>query len=155
MKTYTISNTPEKKLTEMNEELKEEGFRIIDYGLYNDDGKEKLEDFVNNKFKEYFSQNTEDSTIAFVYENSQGQIQATQYDSEESGSVSVNSGPVTMAVTTQSMVTSDVDIQESDDSVIVTIKDQTYSFEKEKPSQIFYFVIVQEKNGERYVLQSE
>jgi hypothetical protein len=151
-KTYTVSSTPEKKLTEINDELSEEGFWVVDYGLYHDDGKTNLDDFINDKFKTYFTSNLEDSTITFVYENSTEDIVQVTYEPTDSGTVSAQSGTTEMSVATTGYEVKVQNVVESAGRVIVNIEgiEEPYTITRGE-NQLFYFVIVQTKNGEKYI----
>lgn len=75
------------KIYDLSNELKEEGARVIDYGIYNKN--KKIDDFVQDVATKYLGEKVQD--ITFIY-GDKGSIQVKRYEETEVGTISTGPG---------------------------------------------------------------
>ena len=91
---------------------------------------------------------TDNANIVFVYGN-KTDLKAVKYNTASTGTISASIGG---NIVWQSFApfAEQIDVTPSADELIVTILGKDYRF-KVREGEMFYFVIIQEKNGEVYV----
>lgn len=158
MSTYTVIKTKSRTIESMGKELKEEGYRIIDYAMVNNQPSsevkpfEELNDFTENYYQEYFLTKTDNASIIFIYGN-KSNLYATNYDTISAGSIRAtlgNIGPTWGIVSGFVNRTTLATPLNPASSIKVVLFDKNYNLEL-KDNEMFYFAIMQEKEGERYI----
>ena len=153
IKTYAIIHPKPRAIQDIGFELREETSRIIDYGIYNADTNLEviLNKFTNEEFAPYFLQKTKETGIVFVYGN-KTELNAVQYKEEITGTISATIGTGIANWNTVQDYANMTTITPNpiDTSINVTILNKTFNFDLQD-NQMFYFVIIQEKDGETYV----
>lgn len=151
MKNYAVVKQEPTRLHDLGSELKEESLRIVDYGIFNKP--EKIDDFINISFPQYFLKSAPDTDIAFVY-GDKTDIKIATYVKETPGHVFANIGG--LEIPWQASVFNNVKRIENplsanvNDAVTIEVLGKDYDFTV-RDNEMFYFIIVQEKEGERYV----
>jgi hypothetical protein len=152
IKTYAIVSPEPRAIQDLGSELQEETSRIVDYGIYNKNTEnlnEILDNFTDTEFAPYFLQKTSETGIVFVYGN-QTSLEAVEYDYASTGVLSATIGT---GVTNWAPVTTfakRVSVSTLEDPIKVTILNKTFNFDLQN-NEMFYFVIIQEKDGETYI----
>lgn len=118
-------NNPQPKLTEIRDELRLEGEKVLDYEIYNSENTQ-FEDFARD-----YSRHIEDIEIYYVIGDSV--IEAYKYD----GALKNTSG---------------ITVTNDSNTINLTIGSSEYSFDLRKGKN-FYFVLSKDVKGERYVLK--
>lgn len=154
VKTY-VTTTPEPRgIQSIGSELKEEGFRVVDYGIYNN---KNVTEYLNNftdKYAPYFLKKTNNANIIFVYGN-KTDLYSVKYYNASTGIVTANigSGAIDWNMEGQFVNRTKVTPDPITNKINVTIFNKPYVFDL-KDNEMFYFVVVQEKEGEVYVEKS-
>jgi len=146
------ATTPEPKtIDNLASDLEKETPRIVDYGIYKkEDLNTLLESFTTSEFAPYFLQKTETANIVFVYGN-KNELNSVQYKEEVTGTVTANIGTgVSWEIVGNYAEITDLTVNPTDTYVEVEILGQTYRFDL-RDNEMFYFLIVHEKEDERYV----
>jgi hypothetical protein len=150
LSTYAITKSKPRTIESMGKELKEEGYRIIDYAIIqNEEPYLDLETFLTDKYPDYFLKKTDNTSIIFVY-GDKTNLYATKYDTVSVGSVRAS---ITSPAPTWGMVTSVVyktPLDSSSGAVKIELLGETYNINLNN-NEMFYFIIMQEKEGERYI----
>lgn len=144
--------TPEPETIEnIASDLEKETPRIVDYGIYSrTDLNELLRNFTTSEFAPYFLQKTEIANIVFVYGNKE-ELYSVQYKEAVTGTISANIGSgANWEIIGDYAEITDLTVNPTDTYVEVEILDQNYRFDL-RDNEMFYFLIVHEKEGERYV----
>jgi len=154
VKTYAIVSPEPRAIKDLGSELQEETSRIVDYGIYNvkQDLNSLLNNFTNTKFAPYFLQKTSETGIVFLYGN-KTDLEAIRYNTTSTGVISATIGTLATEwnpVTDTFAERIDIIPIEGQEEIVVNITGKEFEF-KLQDNQMFYFVIVQEKNGETYV----
>jgi len=149
VRTYTDIKSEPRNLKDIGSELGEEGTRIIDYGIYtNDDINKILKNFTDSEFAPYFLKKTESTNVVFIYGNSTD-LYSVQYNPYYTGSVSATIGGVSPTWISETIIPNRTRVDSSTGRVTVDILDRSFDFEV-RENEMFYFIITQEKNEERY-----
>lgn len=155
VKTY-VTTTPEPRgIESIGSELKEESFRVVDYGIYNDKNvTEYLNNFTDN-YAPYFLKKTNNANIIFVYGN-RSYLYSVKYYNASVGTISATVPGFTGGWYPEGDFVNRTRIipDPSSNNVTVTIFNKTYIFDLKDKNEMFYFVIVQEKEGEVNVEKS-
>jgi len=148
----SIKATPN-AIKDLSSDLNKEPGEIIDYGIYR--GEDKIDDFITSdtKFAPYFLQKTDKANVVFVYGN-KTDLKAVEYKEEITGTISASIGgrigwvqPGTFAKTIQ--------VDSNPEGIItVTLLNSTYEF-KLRDNEMFYFIILQQKDGEVYIEKND
>jgi len=151
VRTYAIVRPEPRAIQDLGSELQEETSRIVDYGIYNssEDLTALLNNFTDEKFAPYFLQKTTETAIVFVYGN-KTDLFAVRYKEEVTGGVSATLGGSISSWTQVKEFAERVSVDTSTEPIKVIILDKTFEFDLQG-NQMFYFVILKEKNGETYV----
>ena len=168
IKNYAVTKEEPTRIRDLSSELKEETARVVDYGIYNADGvcegvitgSKCIEDFIEAKLPNYFLQSTYNASVIFVYGNKENLNFAT-YEEEGLGDVSASFGSssINWGSTLVGVVNKTTKINVLSDDVTVNVLGNSYKFnlpkESEGDKKVFYFVIAQEKDGERYIEKND
>ncbi len=153
VKTYAIVKPKPRSIESMGSELKEESFRIVEYGIYK---KENMTSLLNNftsNYSEYFLKKTNNANVIFVYGN-KSDLYSAKYDTANTGRITATIGTQGAGWSMDTSFTNRTKLNVLGDSVTVTIFNKDYSFDI-KNNEMFYFVIVEEKEGEVYVEKNQ
>ena len=150
VKSYAIVSPEPRAIQDLGSELKEETSRVVDYGIYNagEDLSLLLDNFTDTEYAPYFLQKTSDTGIVFVYGN-QTDLSAVQYDTESTGVISATLGTIIAGWVPAGLYAERVSVTPTD-PLNVTILNKTFEFDLQD-NEMFYFVIIQEREGETYV----
>ena len=154
VKTYVTITPQPRGIQSVGSELKEESFRVVDYGIYNN---KDITEYLNNFteiYSPYFLKKTNNANIIFVYGNMTN-LSAVKYEKASTGSVTANIGDLSAVWNPVGINVNrtQINVAGLGGKVNVTIFNNSYSFDL-KNNEMFYFVIVQEKEGEVYVEKS-
>lgn len=154
VKTYTFVTQKPRSIESMAGELREEGFRIVDYGIYNNENITKLLDNFTDNYAPYFLKKTGNANIIFVYGNTTDLFSA-KYDNIGTGRISatIGSSGLNWEMSADFVNRTRITPSDAGSIVTVTIFNKDYDFDI-RNNEMFYFVIVQEKEGEVYVEKS-
>jgi hypothetical protein len=149
---YANVNAEPKKIQDLGSELNVEGYKIVEYGIYNQgDITQLLNNFTDKDFVEYFLQKTEATDLVFLYGN-KTDLYGVRYNNTITGTITatVGSGVTWNTVNTfverKKIESGDI----IDNKVEVKVLNKPFNFTLQD-NEMFYFIIVQEKNGEVYV----
>jgi hypothetical protein len=149
VKTYAMIKAKPRAVQDLSSELKEESLRIVDYGVYQEQDKEELlHNFTDTEFAPYFLKKTANSNVVFVYGN-KTDLFAVKYNTVSTGGISASIGSAVTTWTTATTFADRVTVTPTD-PIEVNILNKTFTF-KLGDNEVFYFVIVQEREGELYV----
>lgn len=157
VKTYADTKPKPRTIESMSEELKKEGYSVVDYGIYTpgEDPVTKLEDFIDNKYGPYFLKKTEQANIFFIY-GDRTNLYSIMYQEVNAGTITATIGSggtvwnIPMNYADRADINEANDIDPITEEITITILEQEFKF-KIKDNEMFYFVMMQEKEGERYV----
>jgi len=151
---YIVTKKKPVKMYDLGEEFKEEGTRVVDYGLYDSNPAEtrdtvKLMEALMSNFSVYSEEKEKGSELVFVFGNSTNLTSVT-YTSQNTGTVKLTvpgspSGYEVPAATIKKPTVNSTDPSliippPPFDQVQVKILDQTYEFELHE-GENFFFVI--------------
>ncbi len=145
--TYIVIKEEPKAIEELTKDLNRESFKLIEYGVYNNENiNVLLTDFAENRVRNYFQNKAgKDSFIFFIYGNRK-ELKALQYDSQISGDITL--GSVNLPILSDNINIIDFDEENIGESINVNVLGNQYSFEL-KDNEMFYFIVVSErKKGE-------
>ncbi len=152
LSTYAVAKPSPKTIYDLSSDLKKEGTRIVDYGIYSKENVKKLmDDFTDKEFAPYFLQKTNNANVLFVYGN-ETELYGVRYDTVSTGTVSATIGNARTDWNSVGVFANRTIINDDDGNNIVEIIMMGKTFEFEiKDNEMFYFVIIQEREGETYV----
>jgi hypothetical protein len=155
VKNMATANSKPRSIKSIGNELREESFRVIDYGILN---KQDVTKYLNNfteLYAPYFLSKTGNANAIFVYGN-ETNLTSVKFDNVSSGriSASIGSSSTNWNMETSFVNRTNIVVNPGDNNVKVTIFNNDYYFDINKNNEMFYFVIVQENNGEVYVEKS-
>ena len=149
---FAIVKTAPKAVSDISSDLSNEPAEIIDYGIYNSQDTETLmDDFLtsNDKFAPYFLKKTNNANVIFVYGN-KNNIKAVEYNTQSTGTITANIGGRINWENFGTFAEKITVTPTPDGEIIVTLLSNDYKF-KLRDNEMFYFIIIQEKEGERYI----
>ncbi len=154
IRTYTTVTPKPRSIESVGSELREEGYRVVDFGVYN---KENITKYLNNFtdiYAPYFLRKTGNANAIFVYGNTSDLFSA-KFDNVSTGRVSATVGGSNPSwnMDTSFVNRTRVNFDPITRKVTVTIFNNPYEFDI-KNNEMFYFVIIQEKDGEVYIERS-
>jgi len=153
VKTYAITKSEPRKIKDVSAELREETSRIVDYGIYDEkDIPTLIQKFADEDFAPYFLKKTEDTTLTFIYGNSES-LYSARYTQANTGTVSATIGGDGVVWETPGTYSEIEDITtkiNEDGQIEVNILERDFFFDI-KENEMFYFLITQKKDGEVYV----
>jgi hypothetical protein len=153
VKSYAVAKSEPRKIQDLGSELKEESPQILDHGIHEVKNlKVLLEDFTEDKYAKYFLKKTENTSIVFIYGN-KSNLYSSQYLEANTGTISATLGGMssTWAQTETYSNRTNIDVSSViDDTLTVEIFNKEFDFIL-RDNEMFYFLITQEKDGERYV----
>lgn len=151
--TYTSVKPEPKTITDISNDLNRETYKIVEYGIFNGVNREDLtkieSKFAGEDISKYIVKKSEDANIVFVY-GDKNDINAISVGKENTGNIAIaNSNFGTnneYSFKTKPIV--------KDGLVKVKVLNKEYDF-KIKENEMFYFLIVKEKDGEIFVERNE
>lgn len=154
---YTSAKTfPEPKtINDLSSDLKEEGPRIVDYGIYNNkDINNLVYNFSGNDYANYFLEKTTNANLVIIYGNKTS-LEGIRYSRNLRGSISTTlGGEVTWQITGPYTEKTAIQIDSNENNIMVNILNQNYSFML-RNNEMFYFVMIDQENEEVYVKQNQ
>jgi hypothetical protein len=150
--TYAIIKSKPKTINSLSADLKNEGPNIVDFGIYgNSNITALIENFTDKEFAGYFLGKTNRANIVFIYGN-RTNLYAVEYNSTYTGGISssIGGGFVEWKNVNTYIDRTSILVNPDDKQIDVEILNSHYKFNLTE-GEMFYFVIVQEKDGERYV----
>ena len=150
-----VSNYTKKKevikVYDVGEELGIEGENVLDYGIYNQYDEQAMQELLANFSETYYQYVEEGKNVYFIFGNADRVI-ILGYTDMTSGSVSITdeSGTTSLQITEEGQFYEEVTPQGN--KVVIEVEGNEYEF-KLKPGENFYFVITENVDGERYVVQ--
>ena len=147
VKTYSIMKSEPRKIQDIGQELRTEGTKIIDFGVYNpDDLRTLLYDFTDTEYAPYFLKKTEETSIVFIYGN-KTDLWGTRYKEESTGTISasIGGGSTNWQMASTFAERTPITDDDGDGIVWVSILDRDFNFTL-KNNEMFYFIITQEKD---------
>jgi len=149
--TYAVAKPSPKTVLSLGSDLEKESFRIVDYGIYQKEDLDfLLESFMSGEFAPYFLKKTDNANVVFVY-GDKADLYSIQYDTLSTGTISATIGGESQWTMSGDFAKkTKLTINPGDDKVEVTVLEKTFYFQI-RDNEMFYFLIIQEKEGERYV----
>ena len=157
--TYALVKPQPKAIEEISSELKEEGYRVLEYGVYNGNNLDDLlTKFTAGEYAPYFLEKTHNANIVFLY-GDKTYLNAVQYSAVSTGTISVTGiggvapawNPVgTFAQKANVVVVGNKIIVKMDLDDTLPGGENDYEF-KINNNEVFYFLIIQERDGEVYI----
>ncbi len=152
--TYVVTRPQPRTIESLSSELTEEGSRIVEYGVHERvDVNSKIKEFTEQDFAPYFLTKTENANVLFIYGNGTN-IEGVRYKLEKGGEITANIGSSSTVWNSVTVNSESTILNTTGNNVNVKILGKDYNFEL-VPGQVFYFVIVQENNGEVFVEASK
>ena len=144
---YAITQSKPRSMENLGSDLNEEGYRVVEHGIHENDV-DILDRFAGDHFAPYFLQKSGNSSIVFIY-GDKTNLKAVSYKEQNAGSVTATLGG---GIVWNNVVglTGEVEINVVGDEVIVNIVDKDFIFDLQE-NEMFYFVMVQERDGELHV----
>ena len=137
---YASTPTTPPAINSLSSDLSVEGPKIIDYGVYSQNNV--------NKFAPYFLKETDNSNVVFIYGNKTN-LYAVQYNLASKGTISATIGGVT-TWDTLGVYAQNITVIPSGNFLNVTLLNKTFPFQLQD-NELFYFIMVEQKQGETYV----
>jgi len=149
--TYAIAKPSPKTIYDLGSDLNKEGSRIIDYGVYSrEDIRKLMDNFTDKEFAPYFLQKTDNANILFVY-GDRTDLWGVRYDTVSTGEVTATIGGAQTSWQNAGVYANRTSITNIiGETISVTILDKEFEFELQD-NEMFYFVMLQEKDEEIYV----
>ncbi|MEK6859192.1 MAG: hypothetical protein AABX54_00100 [Nanoarchaeota archaeon] len=146
--TFIVVNPEPKTMEDINLNLREETSRIIDYGIYNGTDLTSLEEnFTEKDFASYILDRTNNANMTFIYGNKSG-LKMIEYSTTDAGNSCLGSSCVDSLAA--NIKRSNIQVDADDKTTEVTLLNKKFLFKLRK-NEMFYFVIIKEKEGEIYV----
>ena len=149
VKTYAIVKPKPRSIESMGSELKEESFQMVEYGIHKGENITSLLNNFTSNYSEYFLKKTNKANVIFVYGN-KSDLYSAKYDKVNTGRITATIGTQGTGWSMDTSFTNRTRLNVAGNSVTVTIFNKDYSFDL-RDNEMFYFVIVEEKEGEVYV----
>ncbi len=149
VKTYAISKSEPRTITDMGSELNEEGMRIVDYGIYNSQDLGGLLNQFDEEYAPYFLKKTQKTNLVFLY-GDKTELYSVQYNTQSTGTISAVIGGVSPTWENSNIIVNRTLVDSSGDEVVVNILGKEFEFDL-KDNEMFYFIITQEQGDETYV----
>lgn len=144
---YTAVKPSKSTISELSDDLNREGFKIVEYGIYNNENVgDLMGDFIGEDVADYFLKKSDDADIVYLF-GDKDNLKSIHYVTEDTGSISVG-GSGWNQFDTHSVIR-DVQVQ-GDQLISVDIQGREYSFDLTN-NQMFYFVIVDLEGKESFV----
>jgi len=149
--TYAVTKSEPRQMKDFSAELKEEGPRIIDYGIVQNENLTNIfENFTEYEYAPYFLKKTQNASIVFLYGN-ESDFYVSQYNPEYTGTISATIGGGSTNWNQVNTYSNRTKVTVAlGDLLNVTVLNNEYNFDI-KTNEMFYFVIVQEAGNERYI----
>lgn len=146
--TYTLVKPEPKTIQDLSSELKEESAKIIDFGIYNGVNLTSLlENFTEEDISDYIYQKAKGANITFIYGNKED-LYRVDYSKRNIGEIGI--GSIGINSYKKYKTKSKITISSNEDELNVNILDREFKF-KLRDNEMFYFVIVKEKEGEVFI----
>ncbi|MEK6914765.1 MAG: hypothetical protein AABW83_03895 [Nanoarchaeota archaeon] len=148
--TYTIIKPEPRTITDLSNDINRESYKIIEYGIFNNKNLNELSSkFAGEEISKYVLKKDEDANILFLYGN-KNDINAIAIGKEDTGNIEI--GEFNFQVNND--FSRKIKPIIKNDLVEVKISGKKYNF-KIKDNEMFYFLMVKEKDGEIFVERNE
>ena len=139
-----------KTLKNFKDDLNRESYKIIEHAIYNKKDLDfLLTKFAGDQFGEYFLQKTKNANIIYLYGNIAG-LKALQYNRGPQGEVSLGSANWYNYNNFAKIKEINKDEISNENYIELIILNNSYPFPI-TDNQMFYFVIVEEDQGEIFI----
>ncbi|MGV8151502.1 MAG: hypothetical protein ACP5OG_00320 [Candidatus Nanoarchaeia archaeon] len=149
VRTYAATKPQPRAINDLGYELKEESFRIVEYGILNKTLNKTILNFTKEEFGPYFLRKTNNATVVFIYGNA-SEMYYSQYIPDKTGIVYATIGGASLNNQQTSEILNITRLYSLDNKVKVGIFGKNYTFDINE-NQMFYFVMVAENEKEVYV----
>ena len=143
------SGNDQEAFYDLTEEIDFETKRVLDYGVINS---VFLQDSDIENFLSRYNEYIGSEEVVFIFGDSSGDFKAIHYGTiNPFNAVSLNTGsaiPVSQPLTLTT--TTIVDVISNNNAITVRIRGIDYTFNLQ-PGQNFYFVLIEDRNGEKFV----
>jgi len=135
------------KIYDISNEIKEEGSRVIDYGIYNDE--DKISEFMKEVSEDYLDEKAQD--ITFVY-GDKDNLKIKRFEEK----IYATSSIAGININAKKKIDCSVDDCKIDpvlartENIKVTLDDKNYEFDL-KSGEYFYIIIEKEDGNEKYI----
>jgi len=148
--TYTIVKSKPKTITDLSKDLNRETYKIVEYGILNNQVLKDVEkNFAERDISSYILKKSEDINLIFIY-GGKNNINSILIKKDKTGEINLaNSG-----IQTSGKFSGFKEIKRNNDFIEVDILEKKYEF-KIKDNEMFYFLIVSQKDGEIFVERNE
>jgi len=152
---YITINKKPARFYDLSSELDEEGARVVDYGIYNEENvPERIENFTEEYFVYYSEKKERGSELVFIYGDREN-VTVSTYSTENTGTVSVDYGTSSFELSGEdkyvSNKTSFIPSSTEDFLVKVRVLGVDYDFNL-KEGENFFFIINKNTTEERYIV---
>lgn len=148
--TYTSVKPEPKTITDISNDLNRETYKIIEYGIFNErDLKEIESKFAGEDISKYVLKKSEDANIVFVYGDKED-INALSVGKTDTGNITIGNSNFQANNEYSRKIKPVVE----NGLVKVKVLNKEYDF-KIKDNEMFYFLIVKERDGEIFVERNE
>lgn len=148
--TYTTIRPEPKIITDISNDLNRETYKIIEYGILNEKDLNQIESkFAGEDISKYILEKSEDANIVFVYGN-KNDVNALSVGKTDTGKITIG----TFSFHANNEYSRKIKPIVKDGIVKVKVLNKEYDF-KIKDNEMFYFLIVKEKDGEIFVERNE
>jgi len=153
--TYAVVKPEPRTIFDLSSDLNRESYNVIEYGIYNKVDTDTLsESFTGTDIAKYFLKKTNNANIAFVY-GSEDKLFLLNYITAVTGTISVGgSNGASLGSTNTFYEKRSITDEDGDGFVEVEIAGNKYFFDL-KENEMFYFVIVQEREKEVFIERNE
>ena len=153
---YITTRKAPVKFYDLGNEFKEEGTRVVDYGIYNSQNTLNLMESLAEQFKDYSEEKDIRTELVFVFGNTEG-IRTVTYTTHQTGEVSLTVPGSSFGITGTPQKVANVEDRTPSgtfDEVKVEILEQEYTFELHE-GENFFFVISKKTSDEEYIASKE
>ena len=148
--TYTTIRPEPKTITDISNDLNRETYKIVEYGIFNGKNLYEIESkFAGEDISKYILKKSEDANIIFVYGN-KDDINGISVGKTDTGKITMGNSNFQ----TNNEYSLKIKPKVENGLVKVKVLNKEYDF-KIKDNEMFYFLIVKEKDGEIFVERNE
>ncbi len=150
---YAVKKRKPVKFYDLSSELSEEGMRVVDYGIYNEEEvKGIIENFTDKYFINYTKEKERYAELVFVYGNKDNAT-LTTFTSEATGIIFITSGGMSFSVQGENKYIANRTSLGAVEDVEVELLGVNYNFTL-KEGENFLFVVTKKTDEETYIIRS-
>ncbi|MCW8965383.1 MAG: hypothetical protein OQK82_01655 [Candidatus Pacearchaeota archaeon] len=152
--TYT-KKTDTVRVFDLGDELEIESSNVLDYGTYNADEIDDLDEFLKNFTEEYAEYVGEDTEIAFIFGNAADEnATVVNYEEIVIGDIEIGSSTITSTQRVTNESSAYITSNEGENIITIYFKGISYDMNL-NPGENFYFVISQRVGDEVHTATSK